>query len=198
MKYSIKLLVAVVAIICPVVIACQMQKPERQGQQTQLEQALKDDVPKLLCINNQLATAGQPKDTAYDKLATNGFRTVLNLRTDKEGVDLNHERQLIEKAGMKYINIPVTGSDPKTEQADEFLKAVKDKANYPMLIHCASANRVGAFWMIYRVVEFDWSEEKAFEEATQVGLTSPTLKKFAQDYIANFKKQNGKRVSGEL
>jgi len=183
---------AFMSIACLTVSAQQMPKTEHQAK---VEQALKDDVPKVLCVNEQVTTAAQPKDTAYEKLAANGFRAVLNLRTDKEGVDLVHERELVEKSGMKYINIPVNGADPKKEQVDEFLKVVKDKANYPLLIHCASANRVGAFWMIYRVVEFDWSEEKALEEATQVGLTSPVLKKFAQDYIANFKKQNGKRVS---
>ena len=186
MKKSLTLLFALFSFICLTVSAQQIPKTERQAQ---MEQALKDDVPKILCLSDQVTTAGQPKDTAYEKLAANGFRTVLNLRTDKEGADLNHERDLIQKAGMKYINIPVVSSDPKPEQVDEFLKVVKDKTNYPVLIHCASANRVGAFWMIYRVVELDWSEEKALAEATQIGLTSPVLKKFAQDYIADFKKR---------
>lgn len=192
MKQSLTLIFAYLFLVSLTVAAVQVAKT---GHQTKVEQALKDDVPKVLCINDQVTTAAQPKDTAYEKLAANGFRAVLNLRTEKEGVDLARERELVEKSGMKYINIPVNGADPKKEQVDEFLQVVKDKANYPLLIHCASANRVGAFWMIYRVVEFDWSEEKALEEATQVGLTSPVLKKFAQDYIANFKKQNGKRAS---
>ena len=185
MKQSLTLIFAYLFLVSLTVAAVQVAKTDHQAK---VEQALKDDVPKVLCVSDQVTTAGQPKDTAYEKLAANGFRAVLNLRTDKESVDLSHERELVEKAGMKYINIPVNGADPKKEQVDEFLKVVKDKANYPLLIHCASANRVGAFWMIYRVVEFDWSEEKALEEATQVGLTSPVLKKFAQDYIANFKK----------
>jgi hypothetical protein len=51
------------------------------------------------------------------------------------------------------------------------------------LIHCASANRVGAFWMIYRVLEQGWSEDKALAEAERIGLRSPALKQFAHDYI---------------
>ena len=35
-----------------------------------------------------------------------------------------------------------------------------------------------------RVVEQGWTEEKALEEATQIGLRSPELKRFAQEYIA--------------
>jgi uncharacterized protein (TIGR01244 family) len=152
-----------------------------------IEQALKDDAPKILCLNEDFATAGQPKEEAFAKLSANGFRSVLNLRTDAEGVDLKREQELVEKAAMKYFNVPVVGSAPKTESVEAFIKVVKDKANHPMLIHCASANRVGAFWMIYRVVEQGWSEDRALEEATQIGLTNPALKKFAQDYIAAHK-----------
>ena len=153
-----------------------------------IEAALKPDVPKILCVNEKFATAGQPADAAFGKLATNGFRSVLNLRTSAEGVDLDRERSLVEAAGMRYVNIPVVSSAPKPEQVDAFIKAVNDAANQPMLIHCASANRVGAFWMIYRAVEQSWTEEKALEEATRIGLTSPTLKSFAHDQIVTRKK----------
>jgi uncharacterized protein (TIGR01244 family) len=157
----------------------------RQAPKTaQIEAALREDIPRVLCIDENFATGAQPKDNAFAKLSSNGFKSVLNLRTANEGVDLPHEQSLVEKAGMRYINIPVVGSSPKPEQAEEFIKVVSDKANHPMLIHCASANRVGAFWMIYRVLEQGWTEEKALEEATRIGLTSPGLKKFAHDYIA--------------
>jgi len=148
-----------------------------------VQQALKDDVPHLLCIDERVATAGQPTDAAFAKLAANGYRAVLNLRTGSEGVDLKHEQEAVEKTGMRYVSIPIASSAPKPEQVDEFIKALKDKDNQPILIHCGSANRVGAFFMIYRVIEQGWAEEKALEEATKVGLTSPVLKKFAHEYI---------------
>jgi uncharacterized protein (TIGR01244 family) len=148
-----------------------------------IQQALKDDVPHILCVDDRVATGGQPTDAAYAKLSANGYKAVLNLRTASEGIDLKHEQEAVEKAGMRYVNIPVVSSSPKPEQVDEFINAVKDTANQPMLIHCGSANRVGAFLMIYRVVYLGWPEEKAADEATKVGLTSPVLKKFAHDYI---------------
>jgi protein tyrosine/serine phosphatase len=81
----------------------------------------------------------------------------------------------------------VNGSSPRSEQADEFLRIARDKANHPMLVNCSSANRVGAFMMILRVVDQGWSEEKALEEAIRIGLTADSLKKFAKDYIASHK-----------
>ena len=158
-----------------------------------IQQALKDEVPKVLCVDERIATGGQPTDRAFIKLAANGYRAVLNLRTASEGVDLQHEREAVEKAGLRYISIPIVSSAPKNEQVDEFIKAVKDPANHPMLIHCGSANRVGAFWMIYRVVDQGWAEDKALEEATKIGLTSPTLKTFAHEYIVS---RQPKKTSG--
>jgi len=151
-----------------------------------IEESLKDDVPRVLCLNEKFATAGQPKAEAFAKLAKQGFRAVLNLRTADEGAEA--ERELVEKAGMRYLNIPVVTANPKPEQVPEFIKAVKEPGNQPMLIHCGSAQRVGAFWMIYRVIEQGWPEEKALEEATKIGLTRPELIKFAKDYIASRRK----------
>lgn len=163
--------------------------PQQNGRARldQIEQSLRADVPRLLCLTNSFATGAQPSDQAFGKLAANGFRSILNLRTAAEEVDLEKEGKLVAEAGMRYFNVPVASNAPRAEQADEFIRVVKEKANHPMLIHCASANRVGAFMMIYRVVEQGWSEEKALEEATRIGLRSAELKKFAQGYISRRK-----------
>jgi uncharacterized protein (TIGR01244 family) len=179
---------AVISVLFAFFAFAQQPKSEKL---TRVEQALKDDVPRLLCVNENIATAGQPKDAAFARLAANGFRAVLNLRTAAEEIDLKREQELIEKAGMKYIGIPFASGAPSPEVVDAFIKAAKDESNHPMLIHCGSANRVSALFMIYRVLDQGWTGEKALEEAVQIGLTSPALKKYAQDYIAAHK-QKGK------
>jgi protein tyrosine phosphatase (PTP) superfamily phosphohydrolase (DUF442 family) len=157
----------------------------------QIERYLKAEVPRILCLDNDFASGAQPTDQAYAKAATSGFRSVLSLRTGNEGVDLARERSLVEKSKMRYFNIPVVSSAPRPEQAHEFIRLVKDKSNHPMLITCASANRVGAFMMIYRVVEQGWSEDKALDEAVKIGTSSANLKKFAHDYIEQHKAKQG-------
>ena len=153
----------------------------------QIEQSLKSDVPRVLCLDGSFATGGQPTDQAYAKAAASGFRSVLSLRAAGEGVDLMRERALVEKNNMRYFNVPVVSSAPCPVQADEFIRFVKEKSNHPMLINCASANRAGAFMMIYRVLEQGWAEDKALEEAIKIGLKGDELKKFASDYIAQYK-----------
>jgi len=165
------------------------QQTERE-RLDQLEQDLRDDVPRVLCLSPSLVTGGQPSGRAFKTLAANGFRSVLNLRTANEWLDLAKERALVEQSGMRYLHIPVVGTAPRAEQADEFIRMVKEKNNHPMLIHCGSANRVGAFMMIYRVVDQGWTDEKALAEAVKIGLRSEELKTFARDYIAQ---QKGKR-----
>lgn len=151
----------------------------------QTQKILSADVPRVLCLDENFATGGQPTGDAYGKAAASGFSAVLSLRTAAEGVDLNRERAQVESKKMRYFNIPVNSSSPRVEQADEFLRITRDKTNHPMLVTCATANRVGAFMMILRVVEQGWSEEKALEEAIKIGLRGEELKKFAQDYIAS-------------
>jgi hypothetical protein len=43
-------------------------------------------------------------------------------------------------------------------------------------------------WMIKRVLIDKWDNDRAAEEATQLGLTSSALKTFAVDYIQAHKK----------
>jgi len=153
----------------------------------QIQKLLSPDVPRVLCLDENFATGGQPTGDAYAKAAASGFSSVLSLRTATEGIDLLRERAQVESKKMRYFNIPVNSSSPRAEQADEFLRIARDKANHPMLVNCATANRVGAFMMILRVVEQGWNEEKALEEAIKIGLRGEELKKFAKDYIASQK-----------
>ena len=184
-------------LLCVTVTSLPMLSIRGTGQERdkleKIQQALKDEVPRVLCVDERVATGGQPSDAAFAKLAANGYRAVLSLRTGSEGVDLQHQRDVAEKAGLRYISIPIVSSAPKPEQVGEFIRAVKNPLNHPMLIHCGSANRVGAFWMIYRVVDQGWPEDKALEEAARIGLTNPALKTFAHEYIVS---HQTKKTSG--
>src|SRR5262245_53202535 len=146
------------------------QQPKDRGRLDQVERHLKSDVPRVLCLDDNFATGGQPSEQAFAKVAASGFHSVMSLRTAAEGIDLIKERARVEKTGLRYFNIPVVSTVPRAEQADEFIKMVKEKSNHPMLINCASANRVGAFMMICRVVEQGWNAEKALGEALKIGL----------------------------
>lgn len=128
--------------------------------------------------------AGQP--TAEDfKLAKSqdGLKFVINLRTSEE---LEYdEAAALKGLGIEYLHLPVQSSAAlKDEVFDKARKALADKKNHPVMMHCASANRVGAVWLAYRVLDDKVPYEKALEEAKKVGLRSPDLEGKAKDYIA--------------
>jgi len=142
----------------------------------------------FLRINEQFCTGGQPKIEHLEILKKSGVRAIINLRLPSEH-RAEEEKTIAEQLGLRYINIPVAFADPKEEQATEFLKITDDPENRPAFIHCTAAIRVGAFWMIRRVLRDGWSAEKAQEEATKIGLReSPHLIEFARNYIAKHKK----------
>jgi uncharacterized protein (TIGR01244 family) len=137
----------------------------------------------FLRVNDQFCTGGQPRPEHFDTLKHEGVKAVINLRTPAEH-RAEEEESAAKGAGLRYFNIPVVFSNPKTEQVDEFLRITDDPANRPAFIHCASAVRVGAFWMIRRVLRDGWTPSDAEAEAQKIGFKeSPDFRKFVLEYI---------------
>jgi hypothetical protein len=67
---------------------------------------------------------------------------------------------------------------------DRFLEAVTNSDNQPAYIHCASANRAAAAWLVKRVMVDGWPVQRAIDEARQIGLKSDGLQAFAVKYLA--------------
>lgn len=142
----------------------------------------------FLRINEQFCTGGQPRLEHLAQLKAEGVKAIVNLRTPSEHRAAEEEAKAKE-LGLRYFNIPVVFTAPKDEQVTEFLAVTDDPANRPVFIHCTAAIRVGAFWLIRRVLRDGWTFEKAEEEARQVGLReSPHLVDFARQYIAAHQK----------
>lgn len=101
-------------------------------------------------VRPALATAGVLKEGGVSEAKALGFATILDLRGPEEGTEV--ERRAAEAAGLRYLNIPVTEELPSEAQVVAFARIVEDAASHaPLLVHCASANRVGAMWSLYRV-----------------------------------------------
>jgi len=147
-------------------------------------------IQNFMKINTEVCTGGQPTLAQLSELKAQGITTVINLRAPGEaGFDAVAEEAEVKKLGMKYISIPVSNqAGPKDEQADEFLKVTDDANNRPVFIHCGSANRVGAFFMIRRVLRDGMTFDAAKTEADKIGLRSAALAEFAKQYIEKHKK----------
>jgi uncharacterized protein (TIGR01244 family) len=153
----------------------------------------RQDVPPIrnfLKVNSEFCTGGQPRIEHMEKLKADGVKAIINLRPAGEH-RAAEEEEAAKKAGLRYFNIPVVYAEPKEEQVTEFLKITDDKANRPAFIHCAAGIRVGAFWMVRRVLRDGMTIEAAEEEAKKVGLVNaPHLTEFAKKYIEKYGKKS--------
>ena len=152
-------------------------------QQTQEQPKDAPPIRNFLRVNKEFCTGGQPRVEHLAALKADGVRSVINLRPPGEH-RAEEEEKAVRDLGLRYFTVPVVFTDPKDEQVAEFLKLTDDPANRPAFVHCAGAIRVGAFWMIRRVLRDGWTVEAAEEEARKIGLReSPHLVEFARGYI---------------
>jgi len=138
------------------------------------EQLPPEALPQYRLVTPGLATGGQPSAETLAKLKELGFKTVVNLRSADEAPIVAKEKTVVESQGLRYVSIPVTTGTFSIDDADAVQRVLDDESAAPVLLHCTSANRVGAVWgVIQRRRGRSLAEAEA--EARRIGLTSPAL-----------------------
>ena len=126
--------------------------------------------------------AGQPSADDFATAKKDGIKTVINLRTPGE-LPFD-EKAVLKGLGLEYHHIPFAAPETlKDEIFDKSLKVLGDRKKQPVLLHCASANRVGAIWLAHRVLTDKIPYDKAIKEAKEVGLKSQPYEAIAKVYI---------------
>lgn len=131
--------------------------------------------------------ASQPAAEDFEQAKKGGIKTVINLRHPEENKKFN-EMQVVLGQGLKYENPAWNGPEELTDAKFDEVRQLLNTAQRPILLHCASANRVGAHWLTYRVLDGGLSVEDALAEAKVVGLKSPDYEAKARDYIKRHQK----------
>ena len=143
-------------------------------------------IANLSVRNHQVWTGGQPKPDHLLKLKEAGVRVIINLRLGSESDNAGaREAAQAEELGLNYFHLPVNYREPKSEDADEFLRITDEQlGNGPAFIHCSTGIRTSVFWMIRRILRDGWEFDRALAEANQSGLANQQhLIAFARDYI---------------
>jgi uncharacterized protein (TIGR01244 family) len=138
-----------------------------------------DGIPNYYRLRDDIVTAGQPTDDALADVQKAGFKTVLNLRTEREGS--LEERPKVEALGMKYYNIPIGRDGFSPAILEQFKEILDNDDNRPLFIHCASSNRVGGLWFVHQVLENGEDEPAALAEAKRAGMKS--IEERAKEYV---------------
>ena len=119
-----------------------------------------------------ILTGGQPSSVQLHAAKQAGYKTIVNLRPAYE-----HRGQVeaasVKAAGMRYIHIPVAGAEGINFKNSERLReALANINNYPIMVHCASGNRVGALFALDAFQHNQLSTKQAISVGKKSGLTS--------------------------
>lgn len=122
----------------------------------------------------QLYVAGQPGEADWRAFADAGVGTVINLRTvgEMKGRD---ERAEVVAAGMRYVELPIDGAAAVTPENARRLGELLRDARGPVLVHCASGNRVGGLLALLKAGE-GMPAEQALAFGRSAGMTSAEAK----------------------
>ena len=132
-----------------------------------------------------LLASGMPNAQDLENAAKKGIKTVVNLCPVEETPAT--EAGQVDALGMKYACIPVKGPQDLTPaSARKLADLVQDCDNHPILVHCRSANRVGALFALKAF----WFEGKSAEEAINIGKSAGLT--MLEDGVKNIMRQQPK------
>lgn len=125
---------------------------------------------------------GQPTEAQISALAEAGYRTIIDLRGESEprGFD---EAAAIDAAGLEYIAIPMTQDTLGTSKPFADFVEIFDQVEHPVVVHCASGNRVGAAYYAWLVAKGGLTRDEALAKARDNGLRSAQLEAAVNQYL---------------
>jgi uncharacterized protein (TIGR01244 family) len=102
-----------------------------------------DAIPKRNYPLAGVMTAGQPSEEGLRAAAAEGYTTVIDLRgpNEQRGFD---EPGLVRQLGMSYVSFPIDGAEAISFANADHLSQLLAEVEGPVLLHCATGNRVGA------------------------------------------------------
>jgi tyrosine-protein phosphatase SIW14 len=121
-------------------------------------------------IDEHVYRGAQPTNEGFRNLAKLGVKVVLDLReTDDRAAA---ERRVVTAAGMKYVNVPMTGLTPPTDaEITKILALLEDGAAGPVFVHCKhGADRTGAVIAAYQIDFHKWDNARALKDAKDHGM----------------------------
>lgn len=114
-------------------------------------------------VSDDLYRGAQPEAEGFATLEKMGIKTVVNLR-------FAHDDRAMLPAGnnFSYYRINFDPFHPEMQDVREFLKIVRNRANYPIFVHCQhGSDRTGTMVAVYRATVQGWTMEQALAEMTQ-------------------------------
>lgn len=133
-----------------------------------------------------IVTGGQPGKEHLEALKAAGTALVIDLREPMEPRSVD-EPATVAALGMEYLNLPVGPHSMNDAVIDSLRAALARTEGKPVLVHCASANRVGGALIPWFMLDQGMEEEDAIDAAMRIGLRSAELMEWGLRYARSRK-----------
>ena len=141
-------------------------------------QPASDIAPNVVVISPRLVTSGQPPAPALAKLGSRGFGAVIYLAPPTVHDAVPDERRIVERQGLKFVNVPIDFNNPTEEDFEAFVSAMAALATQKVLVHCQVNLRASAMVFLHRVIVGKESPESAYEAVTRIWSPDGAWKRF--------------------
>jgi len=125
--------------------------------------------------------ADQPDAAGFEAARLAGVETVIDLRAPNER-DWD-ERAAVEALGLRYFNVPITGEALDADAIERIEALVEAHRPEPILIHCSSSNRAGAWLATHLVTRHGISEADAIAVGRRAGITKDVIEARVHTYL---------------
>jgi len=147
-------------------------------------------------VNEHYYRGAQPDDDDYEDLAALGVKTLINLTSDDARAN---EQALVEHAGMRYFQIPMTThEEPTPEKIAEFLRIVNDPASQPVYVHCVGGrHRTGVMSAVYRMTHDAWTADQAFSEMKRYKFGADFLHREFKAFVLGYRSDSAHAAAAQ-
>jgi uncharacterized protein (TIGR01244 family) len=140
---------------------------------------------KKITDNISVATF-DPNENSFKTFADKGFKSVINLQTEDEeqNVSSKKEETLANDNNLNYKHFGVSKDNLSQSMVDNFRQELESLPT-PIVVHCKSGKRSGAFVMMHIGCQKNMSGEEVIEQAENMGFECdvPELEQFLKKYV---------------
>ena len=143
-------------------------------------------IPNAAKVSERLYRGAQPQHQGIRELQKLGITTIVDLRQENKS-KVAWEQKLSESLGMHFVNIPVSGWSPPTdEQVAQFLAIFREHPQEKVFVHCHFGDdRTGVFVATYRIAFDKFPASEAIKELDQFGFNRrwhPSMRAFVREF----------------
>lgn len=135
-------------------------------------------------LSDCASVGGQPSEDDLQRLADEGFRSVVNLRWDGEAhqpISPDAEGGRAASAGLEYRHMPVSVHALSAERVED-LKAALETLPGPVYVQCRAGQRAAALSLLAE--RESASTEAVLDEAKGIDLPDAPVREFIRGYLS--------------